>query len=44
MKTLLMNPGDRIRVQIFDADIGGGQHALETPPGVRTHLLQLPFL
>jgi hypothetical protein len=29
-KTLLMNPGDKIRSKIFDASIGGGQHALET--------------
>jgi hypothetical protein len=29
-KTLLMNPGDRIVAKIFDADIGGGKHALET--------------
>ncbi len=29
-KTLLMNPGDVVRVHIFNADIGGGQHALET--------------
>ncbi len=29
-KTLLMNPGDRLRIHIFDADIGGGKHALET--------------
>ena len=29
-KTLLMNPGDRVRAHIFDADIGGGRHALET--------------
>jgi hypothetical protein len=28
--TLLMNPGDRIVAKIFDADIGGGKHALET--------------
>ena len=28
--TLLMNPGDMVRAHIFDADIGGGQHALET--------------
>src|SRR5712691_10474415 len=28
--TLLMNPGDMIRAHIFNADIGGGQHALET--------------
>jgi hypothetical protein len=25
-----MNPGDRIVAKIFDADIGGGKHALET--------------
>jgi hypothetical protein len=29
-QTLLMNPGDRLRIHIFDASIGGGQHALET--------------
>ena len=29
-QTLLMNPGDTVRAHIFDADIGGGQHALET--------------
>ncbi|MCW2492653.1 MAG: hypothetical protein JWN47_2017 [Frankiales bacterium] len=29
-QTLLMNPGDKIRSQIFDADLGGGKHALET--------------
>ncbi|MDX6299263.1 MAG: hypothetical protein QOF53_477 [Nocardioidaceae bacterium] len=29
-KTLLMNPGDKITAHIFDADIGGGKHALET--------------
>ena len=29
-KTLLMNPGDVVRAHIFNADIGGGQHALET--------------
>jgi len=28
--TLLMNPGDVIQAHIFNADIGGGQHALET--------------
>src|SRR5207245_2792527 len=28
--TLLMNPGDKIRASIFDADIGNGKHALET--------------
>ncbi len=28
--TLLMNPGDMIQAHIFNADIGGGQHALET--------------
>jgi hypothetical protein len=28
--TLLMSPGDMIRAHIFNADIGGGQHALET--------------
>jgi hypothetical protein len=28
--TLLMNPGDVVRAHIFNADIGGGQHALET--------------
>jgi hypothetical protein len=27
--TLMMNPGDLIRTHMFDADIGGGQHALE---------------
>jgi hypothetical protein len=27
--TLLMNPGDVIRTRIFDASIGGGQHALK---------------
>jgi hypothetical protein len=26
--TLLMNPGDDITVHMFDADLGGGQHAL----------------
>jgi hypothetical protein len=29
-QTLLMNPGDRLKIHIFDASIGGGQHALET--------------
>jgi hypothetical protein len=29
-QTLLMNPGDKIVARIFDADIGGGKHALET--------------
>jgi hypothetical protein len=29
-QTLLMNPGDRLRIHIFDASIGGGKHALET--------------
>ncbi|MEA2485722.1 MAG: hypothetical protein QOD46_833 [Actinomycetota bacterium] len=29
-ETLLMNPGDKIIARIFDADIGGGQRALET--------------
>jgi hypothetical protein len=29
-QTLLMNPGDKIVAHIFDADIGGGKHALET--------------
>ena len=29
-KTLLMKPGDVVRAHIFDADIGGGKHALET--------------
>jgi hypothetical protein len=28
--TLLMNPGDLIRAHIFNADLGGGRHALET--------------
>jgi hypothetical protein len=28
-QTLLMNPGDKIRVHMFDASIGGGQHAFE---------------
>jgi hypothetical protein len=28
-QTLLMNPGDAIRVHMFDASIGGGQHAFE---------------
>src|SRR5258708_21915061 len=28
--TLLMSPGDVVRAHIFKADIGGGQHALET--------------
>jgi hypothetical protein len=28
-QTLLMNPGDVIRTHMFDASIGGGQHALE---------------
>jgi hypothetical protein len=28
-QTLLMNPGDLIRVHMFDASIGGGQHAFE---------------
>jgi hypothetical protein len=27
--TLLMNPGDEIRTHMFDASIGGGQHALK---------------
>jgi hypothetical protein len=27
--TLLMNPGDVVRTHMFDASIGGGQHALE---------------
>jgi len=27
-KTLLMNSGDRISVHLFDANLGGGQHAL----------------
>ena len=27
--TLLMNPGDVIRTHMFDASLGGGQHALE---------------
>jgi hypothetical protein len=29
-QTLLMNPGDTVQAHIFDADLGGGQHALET--------------
>jgi hypothetical protein len=29
-KTLLMNPGDKITARIFDADLGGGKHALRT--------------
>jgi len=29
-QTLLMNPGDQLQVKIFNASIGGGQHALET--------------
>ncbi|MEA2506420.1 MAG: hypothetical protein QOH48_1038 [Actinomycetota bacterium] len=29
-QTLLMNPGDKIVARVFDADIGGGKHALET--------------
>lgn len=28
--TLMMRPGDHITAQVFDAPIGGGQHALET--------------
>ncbi|MDR2983229.1 MAG: hypothetical protein LBV34_00155, partial [Nocardiopsaceae bacterium] len=28
-QTLLMNPGDRVRTHMFDASIGGGQHAFE---------------
>jgi hypothetical protein len=28
-QTLLMNPGDRVRVHIFDASLPGGGHALE---------------
>jgi hypothetical protein len=28
-ETLLMNPGDVVRTHMFDASIGGGQHALE---------------
>ena len=28
-QTLLMNPGDLIRTRMFDASIGGGQHAFE---------------
>ena len=28
-QTLLMNPGDRLRVHIFDANLAGGGHALE---------------
>jgi hypothetical protein len=28
-QTLLMNPGDRIRVHIFDSDLAGGDRALE---------------
>ncbi len=27
--TLLMNPGDLVRTHMFDANLGGGQHALE---------------
>lgn len=27
--TLLMRPGDRLRVRMFDANLGGGKHALE---------------
>ena len=27
--TLLMNPGDVVRTRMFDASLGGGQHALE---------------
>jgi hypothetical protein len=29
-QTLLMNPGDKVQAHIFDANLGGGQHALET--------------
>jgi hypothetical protein len=29
-KTLLMNPGDLVRAHIFNANLGGGKHALET--------------
>jgi hypothetical protein len=28
-QTLLMNPGDRVRTHMFDASIGGGQHAFK---------------
>jgi hypothetical protein len=28
-QTLLMNPGDVVRTHMFDANLGGGQHALE---------------
>src|SRR5262249_5754789 len=28
-QTLLMNPGDRVQTHMFDASIGGGQHAFE---------------
>jgi hypothetical protein len=29
-QTLLMNPGDTVQAHIFNANLGGGQHALET--------------
>ena len=29
-ETLLMNPGDRLRIHIWDASLAGGGHALET--------------
>jgi hypothetical protein len=35
-RTLLMNPGDKLVVRLFDADLGGGQRALETRIDDRT--------